>query len=803
MFRTLFTTNQADTARNINKFRKWKFKEASIHEDIIFLKNCRSSGVFPKFMTFRTRITNSRSRAAQTRGLKDWLRREIKFKYASLAKVHLELYVLRQKIQDVVVFLTEDSEEEWLEEQTKIHFYCEEIQNEKRIKLQKKFEDLIGEQKPTINQEGNEEKRNFVTNLSTKTFSAEELEFLNKGLKHKIQPTKSRNDEIIVSIESAIKYENAGTKTSIREKCREVFENQPERSFQTSSEDFEMIKNLKTKGVYYMKPDKGNGVVILDQEDYEERMKKLIAEGDYEEIIDGRLTENNPVNVMQNNLKKHLKEQVECGNISSHLARSLTLSNPIVPVIYGLPKIHKEGEKMRPIRSSCNSPFSKLEKHIAKELENLNIKSDFELKNSEDFVERIKDLEIEEDEMMVSFDIVALFPNVPIDKAINTMKHHVGRVNIEQSKKQFIIKSVEVCTKMNQFQFRGKFYKQTKGLGIGSSISPKMASFFMLHFENKLKNHSLFPRIWLRYVDDVFAIVKKNDLQRVLDFLNSQFDTINFTYEEEKDSSLPFLDLLVKRVERRVKFAIYRKPTSTDLFIGADSHHCKSHKIAAFHSMYHRLFSTPMDPEDFEVERQKISEIGSLNGYSKETLRRVFLKHQRKQELRDVTTLQPVESEKLKFISLPFVPPITHKLDNELRKFGFKVAYNNNGKLADLLGTPKDKEKDENERSGIYNIKCADCDAEYIGETRRKFKIRRKEHEDDCRKPPLDEKPLAKHMIEEGHRIGQAKLIKKVEKVHMLDAYESLFLHKNKDKNLLNTQKEGNCSSILFKFSDP
>jgi hypothetical protein len=109
-----------------------------------------------------------------------------------------------------------------------------------------------------------------------------------------------------------------------------------------------------------MKPDKGNGVVIMDKKDYEERMRKLIQEGAYEEIIDGRLVNNNPVNVMQTKVKNLVKTFVDSHNLNKHFAQTLIVSNPFVPTLYGLPKIHKDGKKMRPIVSCCNSQVNSL-----------------------------------------------------------------------------------------------------------------------------------------------------------------------------------------------------------------------------------------------------------------------------------------------------------------------------------------------------------------------------------------------------------------------------------------------------------
>ena len=87
-----------------------------------------------------------------------------------------------------------------------------------------------------------------------------------------------------------------------------------------------------------------------------------------------------------------------------------TTENP--PKFYGLPKIHKEGRPLRPIVSSCGSityPSSKL---LSKILGPLVGKTDHHVLNSKEFVKKVKDERIEEDEVIVSYDVVSLFTSI-------------------------------------------------------------------------------------------------------------------------------------------------------------------------------------------------------------------------------------------------------------------------------------------------------------------------------------------------------------------------------------------------------
>ena len=75
---------------------------------------------------------------------------------------------------------------------------------------------------------------------------------------------------------------------------------------------------------------------------------------------------------------------------------------------------------------------------------------------------------------------------------------------------------------------------------------------------------SVKPRLWKRYVDDVFAISKKVHTKSLLAHVNSIDEQIVFTIEREEDGKLPFLDVSVQRGGGgSLRTLVYRKPTHT------------------------------------------------------------------------------------------------------------------------------------------------------------------------------------------------------------------------------------------------
>ena len=69
-----------------------------------------------------------------------------------------------------------------------------------------------------------------------------------------------------------------------------------------------------------------------------------------------------------------------------------------------------------------------------------------------------------------------------------------------------------------------------------------------------------------------------------------------------------------KKIDNKINYNIYRKPTTTDHAIHASSYHPYSHKMTFFNSMVHRLLSLPLSTEDHKNEVEIIKHIAIANG---------------------------------------------------------------------------------------------------------------------------------------------------------------------------------------------
>ena len=181
----------------------------------------------------------------------------------------------------------------------------------------------------------------------------------------------------------------------------------------------------------------------------------------------------------------------------------------------------------------------------------------------------IGSVHVESNEILVSFDVSSLFTNVPVDEAISVICRKLEEDGILGDRTflspERIAELLGMCLKSTYFSYGGSFYEQKEGAAMGSLVSAVVANLYMEFFEElALETAPTRPRLWKRYVDDTFCILRKGSTEELLHHLNGVRPTIKFTVEQEEDGRLPFLDTLLRRREDgSLDVSIYRKPTHT------------------------------------------------------------------------------------------------------------------------------------------------------------------------------------------------------------------------------------------------
>ena len=378
-----------------------------------------------------------------------------------------------------------------------------------------------------------------------------------------------------------------------------------------SKEEAKAIKELRRdQEKVILTADKGVSMVVVGKKEYIKKSEDLLNQSTYMALT------TDPTSKCKNKLINLLKTIKAEGGIDNNTCKRIYPTGAVPPKYYGLPKIHKMGTPLRPIISSRGSATYETAKELAKIIKPLIGKSPHHVHNNKDFLESIKDVKVEEDECIMSYDVSALFTSIPIDTTINIIKKQLddGKDLHSRTKHdhQTHMLPLEFCLKNTYFKFNGKFYEQKEGAAMGSPISPIVANLFMEDLKTKaIRTSSTPPKTWRRFVDDTFTIIKKKNKNSLLQHLNSIHPSIKFTCEEEKeDGSMPFLDILLTPAEDgSLSTLVFRKPTHTDLYLQWDSHHNIPSKYSVAGTLYHRATTIHSNPTLLHEEEN----IGSMH----------------------------------------------------------------------------------------------------------------------------------------------------------------------------------------------
>jgi hypothetical protein len=177
---------------------------------------------------------------------------------------------------------------------------------------------------------------------------------------------------------------------------------------------------------------------------------------------------------------------------------------------------------------------------------------------------------------------------------------------------------VKEVLEQNYFAHNNIIYQQMEGLAMGAPTSSIFSEAFIQYLEhtqivNILAKYNVIA--YHRYVDDILIVYNSDNIniEHLLSKFNGLHPDMQFTIEMETEIRLNFLDIAVHRMQRKLQFGFYRKPTATDIMIHSQSCHPREHKWSGIAYLINRL---RMYPIENELEENNIieREISSSHG---------------------------------------------------------------------------------------------------------------------------------------------------------------------------------------------
>jgi len=253
-----------------------------------------------------------------------------------------------------------------------------------------------------------------------------------------------------------------------------------------SSDDKKLIQKIISDPSIVICPvDKGKAIVIEDRDTYLSKMQQQIDDGDY--ILEKR-KEKTLLDRLHKKLIKQLRiMEVDLDDFKEK--RKYLVSAPVLGHMYLLIKVHKKNFPGRAVVSQIDDPTYKICKILTDILNPLAINGQSFVENSYDLKKTLAMIQVDKDEIQASFDAIALYPSIPIDKALDCIRERLQKDETLSERTEWklidIVNLLQICLETHFKTLDGRIFTQTDGTPIGKSISGPIADIYRNWFEEQ------------------------------------------------------------------------------------------------------------------------------------------------------------------------------------------------------------------------------------------------------------------------------------------------------------------------------
>ena len=326
-------------------------------------------------------------------------------------------------------------------------------------------------------------------------------------------------------------------------------------------------KFLKEKPFRVVNLDKNVGTGIISEELYDELVFESLNEPEtYEEIFE------NPLSNCKNNIEIKLNELYLDKKISNKLHKYLKDCPDKLGSFSISPKIHKKKYGNRPIISYINHFTNNLCVFLDFFIKPYVKQTESFIQDSQNFIQKTKNIKIDENSIIAVADFESLYSNIDHNDLLEkTTDFFIDKLDSEHMRIEGFYSILKMILDNNFFKYKNKYFRQKKGIAMGSKCGPSVANLYVYIYERKwLFIHK--PIFYHRFIDDLGMCVKSAD---DLEKLKNSFGNLKLNIETGE--CLPFLDLTISRdkITSFLKYSLYIKPTNTFQYLQINSNHPK------------------------------------------------------------------------------------------------------------------------------------------------------------------------------------------------------------------------------------
>ena len=236
----------------------------------------------------------------------------------------------------------------------------------------------------------------------------------------------------------------------------------PLRYSNLTSEEWRAIRSLADdRNIVIKKADKGSAVVVWGRNDYVKEAEKELKDTKVYKQVDFKKKLLCELVDKSNSFFKELKRK---GCISEKTLKYFTYefkNSTNLGTLYLLPKIHKRLENVpgRPIISNCGSPTEKVSEFLDFHLKSVMQNGASYVRDSNDFKNKIKNIEIPNNALLVTADVVGLYSSIPNESGLNALREALEQRSRKEIPTENLIKMAEFVLKNNFFEFDSKAFQ--------------------------------------------------------------------------------------------------------------------------------------------------------------------------------------------------------------------------------------------------------------------------------------------------------------------------------------------------------
>lgn len=565
-------------------------------------------------------------------------------------------------------------------------------------------------------------------------------------------------------------------------------------------EETNALKQLKSAKQIVIKPaDKGSAIVIWDREQYLWEGYRQLNDPKYYKKLDG------PIYLDTVPMVKNIAQALYQKKHINAKQKSYLLGNaePRSRRFYMLPKIHKDPAKWskpheippgRPIVSDCGSETYYTAEFLDFYLNPLSTGHPSYIKDTYDFVQKVKGLKIPQKAILFTMDVDALYTNIDIQEGIQAIKNIFQKTPDTSRPDKELIQLLEINLNRNDFEFNGEFFLQIKGTAMGKKFAPAYANIFMAEWEaSALSRCHKQPLHYFRYLDDIWGVWthSEDEFKEFVATLNNHNTSIKLK-SATSHLSVDFLDTTTYKgpdfnTSHKLDIKVFFKETDTHALLHKRSFHPKHTYSGLVKSQLLRFRRICTQERDFREATQILFKALRPRGYNRSFLRKVFKSY--------LTSRAQAEGTVVPFVltyssaALKLTKEVKSNFQNILgqtqllKNHKVIAAFRKNKSLQDYLIRAKlhplhdtkpkhqgqyleqkgyvqnkfTKEVFNTYQSGtvycqncIYLITCKQCGAQYVGETGNTVLVRMTQHKYNILKGQQKNTYLVQHFLQHG-----------------------------------------------------